>query len=94
MSNTDPTKNINLKCVHHIATSPYGNFTWLFKVELTAHLQYMIRKDELVALHDAYDLDYKDTIETRALDALKVGYDELLIEILTYTTNLRRSTNM
>ena len=54
----------------------------------------MIRKDELVALHDAYDLDYKDTIETRALDALKVGYDELLIEILTYTTNLRRSTNM
>ena len=45
----------------------------------------MIRTDELVALHDAYDLDYKDTIETRALDALKVGYNELLIEIKIYT---------
>ena len=45
----------------------------------------MIRTDELVALHDAYDLDYKDTIETRALDALKVGYNELLIEIKVYT---------
>jgi hypothetical protein len=66
-------KNINLKCVQHIATSPYGIFTWLFKVQLTAHLQYVIRTDELVALHDAYDLDYKDTIETRALDAFSSG---------------------
>lgn len=58
--------------VHYIDIEDAKSFTSdKLEVELTAHLQYMIRKDELVALHDAYDLDYKDTIETRALDALK-----------------------
>lgn len=58
--------------VHYIDIEDAKSFTSdKLEVELTAHLQYMIRKDELVALHDAYDLDYKDTIETRAVDALK-----------------------
>lgn len=41
---------------------------------MTAYLQYFLRKDELVLLHDAYDTDYKDIIKNSALDALKVNY--------------------
>lgn len=40
---------------------------------MTAYLQYFLRKDELVLLHDAYDTDYKDIIKNSALDALKVN---------------------
>lgn len=41
---------------------------------MTAYLQYFLRKDELVLLHDAYDTDYKDIVKNSALDALKVNY--------------------
>lgn len=41
---------------------------------MTAYLQYFLRKDELVLLHDAYDTDYKDIIKNSALDALKVKF--------------------
>lgn len=41
------------------------------EVIIAVHFQYVIRKDELKSLHDKYDLDYKSTIESRAVDALK-----------------------
>lgn len=41
---------------------------------MTAYLQYFLRKDELVLLHDAYDTDYKDIIKNSALDALKASH--------------------
>lgn len=41
------------------------------EVTVNAHFQYVIRKNELVSLHDAYNLDYNDTIIASALDALK-----------------------
>ena len=41
------------------------------EVQITAYFQYVIRKDELVNLHDAYDLDYEEIMESNALDALK-----------------------
>lgn len=36
------------------------------------HFQYFLKKDELVLLHDTFDLDYKGVIEKSALDAMKV----------------------
>lgn len=41
------------------------------EVQITATMQYIIRKDELISLHDAYDLDYDDVMQSSALDALK-----------------------
>ncbi|XP_048777110.2 uncharacterized protein LOC125681186 [Ostrea edulis] len=48
------------------------------EVKMTAHLQYFLRKDQLVLLHDTYDTDYRDIVKNSALDALKgstTGYN-------------------
>jgi hypothetical protein len=39
---------------------------------MTAHMQYFLRQDQLVLLHDAYDTDYRDIVKNTAMDALKV----------------------
>ncbi|CAG2251199.1 unnamed protein product [Mytilus edulis] len=41
------------------------------EVQFSAHFQYVIRKNELVSLHDAYDLGYKEVMKSSALDAVK-----------------------
>ncbi|CAC5368306.1 unnamed protein product [Mytilus coruscus] len=41
------------------------------EVQVTAHFQYAIRKNELISLHDAYDLGYKEVMKSSALDAVK-----------------------
>lgn len=48
------------------------------EVKMTANLQYFLRADELVLLHDAYDTDYRDIVKNSALDAVKgatTGYN-------------------
>ncbi|CAG2254519.1 unnamed protein product [Mytilus edulis] len=42
------------------------------EVQFSAHFQYVIRKNELVSLHDAYDLGYKEVMKSSALDAVKM----------------------
>ena len=42
------------------------------KVGITVHFQYFLRMEELVLLHDTFDLDYKGVIEKSAVDAMKV----------------------
>ncbi|XP_076088758.1 uncharacterized protein LOC143059153 isoform X2 [Mytilus galloprovincialis] len=41
------------------------------EVEVSVNFQYVIRKDELISLHDTYDLEYKEIMKSSALDALK-----------------------
>lgn len=41
-------------------------------MEITAHVQYFLRRDELHLLHAAYDLYYEDVMRSSAVDALKV----------------------
>lgn len=64
---------------HFVTLSDVAIFTAdKLEVKMTAYLQYFLRKDELVLLHDAYDTDYKDIIKNSALDALKgatTGYN-------------------
>lgn len=50
-----------------------------FQVEVSVNFQYVIRKDELISLHDTYDLEYKEIMKSSALDALKVCTDRYLI---------------
>lgn len=47
---------------------------YCLQVKMTAHLQYFLRKDQLVLLHDTYDTDYRDIVKNSALDALKVSF--------------------
>ncbi|XP_061187985.1 uncharacterized protein LOC133196051 [Saccostrea echinata] len=57
---------------HHVTLKNAKIFTAdKLEVRITAYLQYFIRKDELVLLHDKFDLGYKSVMETSALDALK-----------------------
>lgn len=61
---------------HNATNTAYDNHLYLFtffkKVEITVHIQYFLRKDELKLLHDAYDLYYEDVVRSSAIDALKV----------------------
>ncbi|XP_052079824.1 uncharacterized protein LOC127717989 isoform X1 [Mytilus californianus] len=41
------------------------------EVDVTVNFQYVIRKDELISLHDTYDLEYEEIMKSSALDALK-----------------------
>ncbi|XP_062579680.1 uncharacterized protein LOC134241662 [Saccostrea cucullata] len=57
---------------HHVTLKNAKIFTAdKLEVRITAYLQYFLRKDELVLLHDKFDLDYQSVMETSALDALK-----------------------
>ena len=43
------------------------------QVDLDLNLQYFLRSEELVKLHNKYDLDYEGVMKSSALDAVKVN---------------------
>nr|XP_022328554.1 uncharacterized protein LOC111127600 isoform X1 [Crassostrea virginica] len=70
---------------------------WIFtadklEVGITVHFQYFLRMDELVLLHDTFDLDYKGVIEKSALDAMKGSTTEYTTRELVANRRLLEET--
>ncbi|XP_061187984.1 uncharacterized protein LOC133196050 [Saccostrea echinata] len=62
------------------------------EVGITVHFQYFLRRDELVLLHDTFDMDYKDVIQNSALDAMKGSTTEYTTRELVSDRKLLEET--
>ncbi|XP_061169850.1 uncharacterized protein LOC133179122 [Saccostrea echinata] len=57
---------------HHLTLERIKAFTSdRLEVQVTVHLQYFLRKDDLPALHRRFDLFYEDVMKNSAVDAVK-----------------------